>query len=173
MSNGNFVMIGRRGLLSGVALLAMAPRWGNAHGFHASFSVIEFNARNGSLELFHRIFTQDLEILLTARAGEAVSLEHSPGMEKLIESYLLDVFSIKAADGKPLKPVWVGMKLQVDTLFVYQEIPAMTGLKGLTINSQILTETHPGQVNSVNITMSGRTQTLIFMAPDAGQSVTF
>ena len=41
------------------------------------------------------------------------------------------------------------------------------------INSQILTETHPGQVNSVNLTMNGRTQTLIFMANDAAQSVTF
>jgi hypothetical protein len=86
---------------------------------------------------------------------------------------LLDVFSIKTTDGKPLKPTWVGMKLQVDALFIYQEIPAMTGLKGLTINSQILTETHPGQVNSVNITVNGRTQTLIFMSTDAGQSVTF
>jgi hypothetical protein len=164
--------ISRRGLLGG-AMIGLVPCELLAHGFHASFSVIEFNPRTNALELFHRIFTQDIEILLTARAGQAVSLENSARMEKLVEGYLLDVFSIKAADGRPLKPNWVGMKIQVDTLFVYQEIKAMAEVKGLVINSQILTETHPGQVNSVNITMNGRTQTLIFMANDAAQSVSF
>lgn len=164
--------ISRRSLL-GAVMVALAPSALLAHGFHASFSVIEFNPRTNALELFHRTFTQDIEILLTARAGKAVTLKNSARMEELIESYLLDVFSIKTSDNRPLKPAWVGMKIQLDTLFVYQEIKVMSSLRGLMINSQILTETHPGQVNSVNLTMNGRTQTLIFMANDAAQSVTF
>ncbi len=167
------MVLNRRALLASVGLAALLPRQAGAHGFHASFSVIEFNPRTLSLELFHRIFVQDIEILLTARVGQPVTLENSRGTEKLVEGYLLDVFSIKATDGKPLRPLWVGMKLQVDTLFVYQEIKDMAGVNGLMINSQILTETHPGQVNSVNITRDGRTQTLILKAGDAAQPVTF
>jgi hypothetical protein len=159
--------LARRALMAGTAGLAAGRAL--AHGFHAAFSVIELNPRTGSLELFHRIFVQDLEILLTARAGEPVTLEHSAGMEKLIEAYLLDVFSVRTADGRALKPEWVGMKLQVDTLFVYQEIRAMAGVTALAVNSQILTETHPGQVNTVNVTAGGRTQSAIFTANDPAQ----
>jgi hypothetical protein len=41
-----------------------------AHGFHAAFTVIEHNPRTGSLEVLHRIFIQDLELILAARTGE-------------------------------------------------------------------------------------------------------
>ncbi len=163
----------RRRALAMTALALAAPSLARAHGFHASFSVIELNPRTQALEIFHRIFIQDLEILLTARAGEAVTLHDAPATAKLVESYLLAVFSIKAPDGKALKPEWAGMTLQVDTLFVYQEIKNAGGLKGLMISDQILTETHPGQVNTVNITTNGRTQSLIFTASDSAQTVTF
>ena len=163
----------RREFLTGAGLALALPTPATAHGFHASFSVIEFNPRTQSLEIFHRIFIQDIEILLTARAGEAVTLHDAPATAKLVESYLLGVFSVKTPDGKALKPEWVGLKLQVDTMFVYQEIKRMGELKGLVISDQILTETHPGQVNTVNITMNGRTQSLIFTAADSAQSVTF
>ena len=151
----------------------IAPARAMAHGFHAAFTVIELNPRTKALEIIHRIFIQDFEILLTARAGRPVTLEDSPDAEKLVESYLLGVFSVKAIDGSVLKPVWVGMKLQVDTVFVYQEIKNAGALPGLIVSDQILTETHSGQVNSVNVTQNGRTQTLIFMADDTAQTVAF
>jgi hypothetical protein len=164
-------VLSRRGALAGGAALAATPVL--AHGFHVSFSVLELNPRSGSLEVFHRIYVQDFELLLTARAGEQVTLKDEAVSAKLMESYLLEVFSVKTPDGQPLRPEWFGMKLQADTALIYREIKNAAGLTGLVIANQILTETHPGQINTVNITARGRTQTLTFGANDPAQSVSF
>lgn len=161
----------RRIALAGLASGLIAPA--RAHGFHASFTIVELNPRTQSLEILHRIFIQDLELILTARTGEQTKLEEGPRTEKLIEDYLLRVFSLKAADGQTLKPEWIGMKLEVDTAFIYQEVPKAGPLTGLTVADQILTETNNDQVNSVNVTIGGRTQTAVFTINDPAQTLNF
>jgi hypothetical protein len=163
----------RRGLCLGACLAALGVRPTHAHGFHASFSVVEYNARTDSWEIFHRIMAPDLESLLTARAGEPVTLDNNPASAKLVESYLLDVFSLKTPQGKALKPAWVGMNLQVDAVMVFQEIKNPGTLSGMAVNSQILTETNPGQINTVNVTFQGRTQTALFKMNDPAQVLMF
>lgn len=170
-------MISRRVLLSGMALSVSAPSLLYAHGFHVSFSVLEFNARTGSLEIFHRIFIQDFELALAAQSsaqnGEAITLHETPETEKMVRDYLAEKFSVSTAEGTPLKPEWVGLQLKVDTMFVYQEVKNVGDVAGLVIQDQILTETHPTQLNTVNITREGRTQTLTFTADTASQTVRF
>jgi hypothetical protein len=163
----------RRNICLAACLAVLGVRPAHGHGFHASFSVVEYNARTDAWEIFHRIIASDLESLLTARAGEPVTLDNNPASAKLVESYLLDVFSLKTPDGKALKPAWVGMKLQVDALLVYQEIKSPGTLPGLAVNSQILTETNPGQINTVNVTFQGRTLTALFKMNDPTQVLMF
>lgn len=156
-------------LIAPVALTVACPAL--AHGFHAAFAVIELNPRTGSLEIIHRIFVQDFELMLTDRAGAQVNLNDGAEMQKAVADYLRDAFTLATPEGKALSPDWIGMKLQADTMFVYQEVPKANDIAGLTVNDQILTATHPGQVNTVNITARGRTQTLIFTADDGPQTV--
>ncbi len=144
-----------------------------AHGFHAAFTVIEHNARAGTLEIFHRIFVQDLAIVLAARTGEQQSFDLSPQSQKLVEDYLLDVFHLSSTDGLRLRPDWVGMKIEIDTAFIYREIKVTGVIGSLVVDDQILTETNQGQVNSVNVTIGGRTRTAVFMITDPPQTLTF
>jgi hypothetical protein len=165
----------RRQFLAGGAAAAIFAAVGraDAHGFHASFTVIEHNARSGALEILHRIFVQDFELILTARLGEQTTLSDTPKSRQHIEDYLRTVFTLKTADGRLLKPDWVGMKIEVDTAFIYQEIPAPGPLAGLIVADQILTETNQGQVNSVNVTIGGKTQSAVFMIDDPPQTLMF
>lgn len=165
--------VSRRACCSSFAASLVGVWPAAAHGFHAAFTVIEHNARTGLLEIFHRIFIQDLEVVLTARRGETFKLDDTALSQKFVEEYLLDVFSITDAEGQRLRPNWVGMKFQVDTLFVYREIEVAAPPKALAINDQTLTETNQGQVNSVNVTVSGRTQTTVFVVNDPPQTLTF
>lgn len=160
------------------ALVAAIPAMGaaglaTAHGFHAAFTVIEHNARTGLLEIFHRLFIQDIEVILTVRRGETMKLDESALSQKFVEEYLLDVFSLADGEGQRLRPDWVGMKFQVDTLFVYRELKVPAAPKALIIGDQTLTETHQGQVNSVNVTIGGRTQTAVFTINDPPRTLTF
>ncbi|MBL8645559.1 MAG: hypothetical protein JNK21_16625 [Rhodospirillaceae bacterium] len=144
-----------------------------AHGFHASFSVLEFNPRTQSLEIIHRIFIQDLELALSEKSKTPVTLNEDAATERTVRDYLAQRFVIATGDGAKLSPEWVGMKMQVDTLFVYMELKDAGALNTLTVKDGILTESHPGQVNTVNVTLKGRTQTLIFSSTDDAQTVTF
>jgi hypothetical protein len=163
-------MLSRR--LFGFTALCVATAGGSAlaHGFHASFSVLEFNARTGSLEIIHRIFIQDLELALSDETKAPFTLNDSPEHQARVRDYLIDVFRV-SADGKPLTIDWVGFELKVDTMFVYQEVRNAGAPKTLTVKDSILTTSHPGQVNTVNITKDGRTQTLIFTKTDDAQTV--
>ena len=164
-------ILARRHILTAAVATAAGAAFG--HGFHASFTVVELNPRTGALEILHRIFIQDLELILTARLGQPTRLADEPRSEKLIEDYLRRVFSLKAGDGGVLKPDWVGMKLEIDTAFIYQEVPRQRGITELSVTDQILTETNDGQVNSVNVTIGGRTRTAVFMANDPAQTIKF
>ena len=144
-----------------------------AHGFHAAFTVIESNLRTGALEIIHRIFLQDLEVLVKARSNARVGMDDVPALEKTLKSYLGEVFTVADDRGKPLTTAWVGMKLTADTVLIYQEIAGAAAVKSITVGSQILTETHPGQVNTVNVSLGGDTQTVVFMAGDPPQTVRF
>ncbi len=160
--------INRRVFLGSLLVSTATPAL--AHGFHASFSVLEFNPRTSSLEIIHRIFIQDLELALTDQTKTPFTLNESAEHQAKVRDYLAAAFQI-TADGKVLKPDWVGFELKVDTMFVYQELKNASGLKNLSVKDNILTDSHPGQVNTVNITKDGRTQTLIFTTADDAQSV--
>jgi hypothetical protein len=159
----------RRLVLAGLTGLALPAR---AHGFHAAFTVIEANPRTQALEIIHRLFTQDLEVLIKARTNARVALEDGPAFERALSEYLNEVFTLTTG-GKPLTPAWIGAKVAVDSVMAYQEIPGAATVKELTVRCRILTETHPGQINTVNVTIREETQTLTFMAGDAAQQLRF
>ncbi len=151
-------------------MMAAPASW--ADGAHAAFTVIEHNARAGTWEVIHRMMALDLEIALTARTAQVVKLEDMAENEALIESYLSDYFSLSSSDGEPLPLIWVGAAAQVDMVLTYQETASPEILNDLVINNQILTDAHPTQVNTVNISYDGRIQTRIFTQNDGPQRIT-
>jgi hypothetical protein len=166
--------LSRRLLIGAAAAASIASaRAIRAHGFHAAFTVIEQNPRSGALEIIHRIFAADLDLVLAARTGRTGLVAATPEAEKLIDDYIRDTFSLKTGEGRSLRLDWVGLKVEVDTVFAYQEVPAPGALTGLTVDNRMLVETHPGQINTVNVSVGGRTKTVVFMSGDGPQSVTF
>lgn len=166
-------MVSRRhliatGLASGLPLQAVF-----GHGAHVAFTIIEQNARAGTIEVIHRLMVLDLELALTARIGRRITIEDlaDESGEVLVEQYVGEYFSLTTSNQGPIGLDWVGMALEVDTLFVYQEAPLPRALTGLVIANQMLTETHPSQVNTVNVTFEGRTQTRSFILGDPPQTV--
>lgn len=162
----------RRQVLTSSLLTLLGVNRANADGAHAAFTVIEHNARAGTVEVIHRLMVMDLEIALTARTGQIVRMEDTPNIEDLIAAYLGDYFSLADSDGSAIPLTWVGAELVVDSVLAYQEAPVTSALDGLIVANQMLTETHPTQINTVNVTFGGRTQTRMFTLGDGPQSVT-
>ncbi len=142
-----------------------------ADGAHAAFTIIEHNPRTQMLEVIHRIVALDLEIALTARLGKAIRLENDPDVESAFSSYLDDYFHISADGDQRLPLQWVGHEVFAPTVFAYQEAPWPKEATHLSIFNHVLTDAHPTQINTVNVTVGNRTQTRMFSEADGIQSV--
>ncbi|NKB42947.1 MAG: hypothetical protein GKS03_01590 [Alphaproteobacteria bacterium] len=164
-------MISRRLALASTAATFLQSQSVCADGAHAAFTVIEHNARAGTIEVIHRLMVLDLEIALTARIGETVRMEDTPNIEEMIANYLSEYFSLSTANGIAIPLTWVGAELDVSSVLAYQEAPIASNLSGLIVDNQMLTETHPSQINTVNVTFGGRTQTRMFTLGDAPQTI--
>ena len=164
-------MISRRLVLASSTAILLQPQGVHADGAHAAFTVIEHNARAGTIEVIHRLMALDLELALIARTGRTIRMEDEANLDELIAAYLDDYFSLSTADGKAVPLTWVGAKFSYDAVLAYQEAPMSDDMLGLIIANQMLTETHPSQINTVNITFGGRTRTRMFTLGDAPQTI--
>lgn len=162
--------LNRRSCLAGLGAFGFAGI-ARADGAHAAFTVIEHNERAGTLEVIHRLMVLDLEIALTARTGQTIRIEDTPNLEDLVKDYLSDYFSITTAQGEVIDLNWIGAEQMFNSVFAYQEAPMPENLSGITIANQILTETHPSQLNTVNVTVGGRTRTRMFTLGDGPETI--
>lgn len=137
-----------------------------AHKFYASLAQLDYNEETKSLEVALRIFADDLELALTKRQGHAVYLDKTPNVAKAIRAYLQDRFEVRGRDGKVKELKWVGMEAQVDSAWLYFEIPVAEGLDGAQLRNRILLEQYPEQVNTTILKTGGKQRDFIFKIGD-------
>lgn len=158
--------LNRRHFIATTSALVLSPGVSYGDGAHAAFTIIEHNARAGTIEVIHRMMVLDLELALTARTGRTIRMEDVTDAETLIGSYLKDYFSLTVEGEGPLPLSWVGAELKLDTVLAYQEAPISKDIDQLAVANQILTETHPTQINTVNVTYGGRVYSRMFTLGD-------
>ena len=71
-----------------------------AHKFHASFARVNYNNQAQSLEITLRLFADDLENILSRRAGRQIRLDKTPGAGQLTLAYLQDSFELRGRDAR-------------------------------------------------------------------------
>jgi len=140
----------------GVVALAMllAAAQAHAHRYHFGITELAVNERTGSLEISHRFFVADMERALSLSASK----EMKDAREQM-ESYVNERFQIRGEDGKVLNPQWVGMESDVHDVWIYQEIPLVqVAGKKLQVRQSMLMEIERDQVNTLNVTRNGETE---------------
>ncbi len=127
-----------------------------AHKFYASLAQLDYNEETKSFEIATRIFADDLELALTRRHGRAVYLDKTPDVANLVRAYLQERLEVRGRDGKLSELRWVGMEVQVDTVWVYVEAPLPQGTDGVSVRNRILLEQYDEQVNTTIIKVAGK-----------------
>lgn len=145
------------------ALLCGAGATAQAHRFHAGIAELSFNQASGSIEVVHTYMAHDIEALLATLAGHQLDLA-GPEAEALLRTYLEQRFYLLAADGKRLPLTWVGMTAGIDSVVVYQELPATSPAQLARVHDEVLLDLLPRQVNTVNLRAGGLSGTLSFDA---------
>lgn len=136
------------------------------HRYHTSLTRMDYNEKEKLVEVTIQLFTHDLVPTLERRSKKNIDLEKTPDIDKLIFEYVDKNFVLKDRDNKEKKPVWVGKELEVDTVFVYIEIPLADGLSGAQLQNTIFFESFPEQTNLVALRLDGKKSDLLFVAGD-------
>ena len=135
-------------LLAACALLAPAA---SAHKFHTSFAEADYDAQTRALQITLRTFPDDLETILSRRAGHAVSLDDKKTAAALTFAYLQEVFELKDARGRAVMLAWVGMEAGVDNVWLYFEARLPAGVRGAQLRDRWLADLYEDQINLVNV----------------------
>ncbi len=119
-----------------------------AHKYFFGITEINLNHKTQSLEIIHQFTIHDLENAIAEQQQINFSPEY-PHYEKLIRQYFEKHFKIQV-NNTNIKLTWVGVEFVRDKLFVYQEAQGLKFLTGLVVKNDLLTDTYPKQINTVN-----------------------
>jgi hypothetical protein len=136
-----------------------------AHKYHTSVTRVEYNAKERSAEITLRTFTDDLEAILTKRAGRTVNLDASKDVERLVFDYLRSAFELKKRDASS-ELQWIGMEVKGEMIWIYVLAKTPEGLSKASIRNDLLFDLFEDQVNIVNILDEGKKTSLVFKRGD-------
>ena len=149
-----------------------------AHPIHTSIAEADYNRTSQKLEVALRVYIDDFEAALSARAKRLITLDQTPPSEfdSLARAYLAETFTIRAPDGRTAARQWVGrnVKADVNELWFFFEISLPGGPEGIRLRHGALGEIFPTQINSVRVRDGdGRKTTLVFLPKQSEKTVRF
>jgi len=161
------VIVGRSRVAAlAISLAALAVPVG-AHRGHDAMSVLTLGA-DGALTVSHRFEAHDLEPALASIAPDAQASLDDPEAIAALKAYLLRRFAV-GAGGKPVPLTFSAIEVGVRQVRVDYAGRVKGKPKALDIQSTILHDVYPGQVNQVIVRAGKIVRTLRFAGSEAYQ----
>mgnify|MGYP003537695474 FL=1 len=142
---------------------------------YVSVTEIEYNAREKSVEVSCKIFTDDFEKTLRAAYKTNVDLinpKDKVAMDKLINDYVQKHMMI-TADGKRLNLKYIGYEIIEEGVYSYYEATNIEKLNSVSIFNNILYEYNAEQMGLVHVTVNGNTKSTKLSNPVDKASIVF
>lgn len=143
----------------------------SAHRYHESLTRIDYNETEKLFEITILLFTHDLVPVLEKQTGKRIDLEKTPDIDKIILEYLGRNFVLKNKKGEAQKLNWVGKQVEIESVYVYVEIPSAETPEGASLQNTIFFETFNEQTNRVSFRFDGKKADLLFVAGDKFKDV--
>lgn len=145
------------------------------HAFHTSLTEIQYNAKEKSLEITIRLFTDDLENALTKiNNGQKVMIGgKNDNSDAVLSKYIQQHFAIITPQ-KQKKPInYLGKELEGDATWVYVEIPESQIVKDHILYNDLMQEMFDDQTNLVNFFYAGNKKTFLFNSKVKSTAIEF
>lgn len=127
------------------------------HPLHLSTTEINFNAKEKSLEISCKLFTDDFEDILAKKFKAKTDL-NKPAMHKamdeLIKKYLTANLQYNV-NGKILTATYIGFENDIEATNVYLEISNITSLQKISLKNTILYDAFDDQMNILHVEKAG------------------
>ncbi len=138
------------------------------HDFHTSLTEMRVNAKEKTVEVTVRVFTDDIEKALTkANNGQRVRLELKDNFGPLIDRYLKQNFVLTNGKGQRRPYQFLGKEFEADATWLYLEIPLTGPLTGFTLQNDVFFDLFDDQTNLVNVFYGGEEKRSFLFTPKA------
>lgn len=138
------------------------------HPLHLSSTELNYNLKEGTLEVSCRIFTDDFEDILSkkykVKADLSSAAKHKE-MDQLISKYIATHLQF-AGDGKPLSLNYLGFENDNEAIVVYLESSKVKSIVKLETSSTILYDLFDDQTNIFHLTSKGNRKSFKLTYPD-------
>ena len=138
------------------------------HPIFVSVTEIEHNAKDQTLEISCKIFTDDFEKTLRQLYKTQIDLlqpKDKTAMNKLVSNYVQKHLQLKA-DGKPVVLQFLGYEQQEEGIVSFYQVNNIASLKKLDITDNILFEYKKEQINILHITVNAKRQSTKLTNPE-------
>ena len=133
-----------------------------AHQQKTAISTVLFNPRTQNIEIMHRFRVHDAEHAVKHIFGKNADIIDSKETQKQFGAYVNQRFKLFDSEEQPLALKMVGVELDGQFFWVYQETTQPAKLDNMTIRHDALRDLWPEQVNTINVEGKGKLQTLTF-----------
>lgn len=144
-------------MAGGFLLPSPAPVENQVHPIFVSVTEIEHNAKDKTLEISCKIFTDDFEKVLAKNYKTKIDLinpSNKTTMDSLVKKYILSHTSLKA-DGKPVVFHYLGFENEKEAAFAYFEVENISSVSKLEITTNLMHDLFEDQVNIIHATVGG------------------
>lgn len=145
------------------------------HPIFVSVTEIEHNAKDKSLEISCKIFTDDFEKSLRNIYKTHIDLldaKSKPLMNKFVGDYVQKHLKIKI-DGKPVNLKYVGYENMEEAIYSYYQVDNISTIKKVEIADDILYEYKKEQFNLIHVIVGGKRQSTKLNYPESVALIEF
>jgi hypothetical protein len=155
-------------------LVSWTPSWqsSSAHPLYISVVEVNHNAKDKTLEISCKIFTNDFETTLEKNYKSEVDLinpKNKSAADKWVSDYVSKHLSFKA-DGKAVNLSYLGYEKQEEAIYSYFEADSISLVKKIDVNDSILHDFSNDQINIIHCTVGGKRQSTKLDFPNVNAS---
>lgn len=145
------------------------------HPIFVSVTEIEHNAKDKTLEISCKIFTDDFEKTLRQNYKTYVDLLHpkdKTAMNNLVSDYVQKHLQLKV-DGKNVALQYIGYEQQEEGIVSFYQVNNIAAIKKLDITDNILFDYKKEQISIIHVTVNGNRNSSKLVNPEDKVSFVF
>ena len=134
-----------------------------AHDFHTSLTEMRYNAKSKIFEISLRVFTDDLEkVLSVTNQNKKFLVENNDKNDPFVEMYVKKHFMVINAKNQKTTINYIGKEKEGEATWIYLEMPVNESIKGSKIQNDVLIDMFDDQTNIVNIFVNNEKKSFLF-----------
>ena len=141
---------------------------GIKHPLHVSTTEVNFNAKDKTLEVSCKIFSDDFEAILAKLYKQKTDLSNpnmKSAMDELVKKYLLSHLQLKA-NGKAVAMNYIGFEIDHEATNIYLEVEKVAAIKSVEVNDSILYDMFDDQMSIVHVVKGSNRKSTKFLYPE-------